>query len=301
MENKTSITALMSAFARAYHTKNQKEPIFADNRARELMTNEEYDAIGNYILRGIDFFAQEKNGAFKDDKETLEYLVNTQIAPTPIARGRFCEDTLKTAMITGTQQYVILGAGMDTFPFREPKFMEKYSVFEVDHPLTQEEKLRRIKNAGWKIPENLHYVPVDFSKDNLEEKLIKSGFDRTKKTFFSWLGVSYYLSLEEINSTLESIAGLSAEGSSLVFDYADENLFSSKIKRVQNMIAMACAGGEPMKSCFSITDISRILEKHRFLIYEHMNTQEIQEKYFRGKGNYLSAFEHINFINAVIK
>lgn len=67
------------------------------------------------------------------------------------------------------------------------------------------------------------------------------------------------------------------------------------------MIAMACSGGETMKSCFSIKDISRLLEKHRFLIYEHMNTQEIQEKYFSGKGNHLSAFEHIGFINAVIK
>ena len=151
-----------------------------------MCIRDRYDAIGNYILSGIDFFAPEKKGTFKDDKETLDYLVNTQIAPTPIARGRFCEDTLKTAMITGTQQYVILGAGMDTFPFREPKFMEKYSVFEVDHPLTQEEKIMRIKNAGWKIRENLRYVPVDFSKDNLGEKLIISGFDRTKMTFFSF-------------------------------------------------------------------------------------------------------------------
>ncbi|MGN1131973.1 MAG: class I SAM-dependent methyltransferase [Ruminococcus sp.] len=301
MENQTSITALMSAFARAYHTGNQKHPVFADSKARELLTEEEYIEIGNYILGGIDFFAPEKKGTFKDDKETLDYLVNTQIAPTPIARGRFCEDSLKTAVITGTQQYVILGAGMDTFPFRELDFMEKYCVFEVDHPLTQEEKLRRIRLAGWEITENLHYVPVDFSKDNLEEKLIQSGFDRTKKTFFSWLGVSYYLSLEEIDNTLESIANLSAEGSSLVFDYADENLFSSQIKRVQNMMAMACAGGEPMKSCFSVADITALLEKHRFLIYELMNTKDIQEKYFRGKGNHLSAFEHINLVNAVFK
>ncbi|MGN0459584.1 MAG: hypothetical protein ACI4HL_01580, partial [Ruminococcus sp.] len=68
-----------------------------------------------------------------------------------------------------------------------------------------------------------------------------------------------------------------------------------------NMVAMACAGGEPMKSCFSVVDITVLLEKHRFLIYELMNTQAIEEKYFRGKGNHLSAFEHINLVNAVFK
>ena len=301
MNNKASITALMSSFGRAFHAENEKNPIFADTKAKELMTDEEYQSIGSYILGGIDFFAPERKGTFASDKEALSYLVNTQIAPTPLARARFCEDSLKTAMHTGTEQYVILGAGMDTFAFREPDFMRKYKVFEVDHPLTQADKKERIKMAALEISDNLSYVPVDFSTDNLNEKLLMAGFDPSKKTFYSWLGVSYYLSLEQIEKMLDSVAGLSAEGSSLVFDYADENLFRSDIKRVQNMIAMAAAGGEPMKTCFSYEQLEKLLEKHRFLIYELLTTEDIQENYFKGREDGLTAFEHISYVNAVIK
>lgn len=301
MNNKASITALMSAFGRAFHAENEKNPIFADTKAKELMTDEEYQSIGSYILGGIDFFAPEKKGTFASDKETLRYLVNTQIAPTPLARASFCEDSLKTAMRTGTEQYVILGAGMDTFVFREPDFMRKYKVFEVDHPLTQADKKERIKMAALEVPDNLCYVPVDFSTDNLNEKLLMAGFDPSKKTFFSWLGVSYYLSLEQIEKMLDSVADLSAEGSSLVFDYADENLFRSDIKRVQNMIAMAAAGGEPMKTCFSYEQLEKLLEKHRFLIYELLTTEDIQENYFKEREGGLTAFEQISYVNAVIK
>lgn len=161
---KSSITSLMSAFGRAYHAENANALIFDDKKARELMTDEEYSIITNYILGGIDFFAPDKKDSFADSKEALQYLVNTQISPTPLARAAFCENALKTSMRTGTEQYVILGAGMDTFAFREPEFLERYDVFELDHPLTQEDKRERIKRAGWVVPPKLHFVPIDFTK-----------------------------------------------------------------------------------------------------------------------------------------
>ncbi len=301
MNDKSSITALMSAFGRAFHMENENNPIFADTKARELMTDEEYTSIGKYILGGVDFFAPNKKGTFKSEEDALRYLVHTQIAPTPLARARFCEDSLKIAMQTGTAQYVILGAGLDTFAFRETDFMKKYKVYEVDHPQTQSDKIGRITRAKLEIPDNLFYVPVDFSKDDLKAGLLKAGFDPTQKTFFSWLGVSYYLSEEEIETMLDNIASLSVEGSSLVFDYADENLFFSKVKRVQNMLAMARAGGEPMKSCFNYAELEKLLEKHKFLIYELMTAQDIQAQYFQGRVDELTAFEHINYVTAVYK
>lgn len=298
MDNK-SITSLMSAFGRAYHSENEVNPIFNDKISHKLMTDEEYNSIGKYILGGIDFFAPELKGTFSDNNEALLWLVNTQISPTPLARSRYCEDSLKTAMLTGTQQYVILGAGLDTFAFREPEFIKKYSVFEVDHPKTQEDKKERIFRAGLEIPEKLTFVPVDFSKDNLVKALTDSGFDRTKKTFFSWLGVSYYLSSEEIEKLFSEISELASDGSTLLFDYADENLFTSDIKRVRNMISMAAAGGEPMKSCFSYSDLERLLEKYNFLIYELLYTEDIERKYFYSKK--YPAFEHICYTQAVRK
>lgn len=118
MEQRSSITSLMSSFGRAYHSENAKNPVFDDFKARELMTDDEYRSIAGYILGGIDFFAPEMKGKFESGEKALEYLVNTQIAPTPLGRAAFCEESLKTAVRTGTKQYVILGAGMDTFAFR---------------------------------------------------------------------------------------------------------------------------------------------------------------------------------------
>ena len=302
IENKSSLTALMSAFARAYHTENATTPVFADSIAKQLFSEEEYRAMCGYVLGGIDFFAPDKKGEFKSGEEALKYLVNTQLAPTPVARAKFCEDALKTAVLTGTSQYVILGAGLDTFALREREFLNKFSVFEVDHPATQADKRARIDRAGLTLPEKQHFVPVDFAKDNLAQKLLDAGFDPKKKTFFSWLGVSYYLTIEQIANTLKSIADISADGSCVVFDYADENLFSSNERRVKNMLAMAQAGGEGMKACFSYEQLEKLLEENGFLIYELLTEQDIQNTYFKGKNNNeISAFEHINYVTAVYK
>ena len=301
MNHSASLTALLSAFARAYHTEHETAPVFADPIAKKLITADEYSAIGEYILSGIDFFAPEKKGAFASRGEALRYLVYTQIAPTPLARARFCEDSLKTAVLTGTKQYVILGAGMDSFAFREPEFMKNCMVFEADHPLTQSDKIKRIVHAGLKIPDNVYFIPIDFGTDSLKEKLLHAGFQRNKKTLFSWLGVSYYLSVDQIENMLDSLADISAEGSSLIFDYADEKLFVSDKKRVQNMIAMAAASGEPMKSCFGYASLEKLLDRHRFLIYELLSVDDIQQNYFIGRGTDLNAFEHIGLVNAVLK
>ena len=299
--DKTSITALMSAFGRAYHTLNADNHIFADTKVRELMTDEEYSMIADYIISGIDFFAPDKKDSFENREDTLKYLINTQIAPTPLARAAFCEEALKTAMQTGTKQYVILGAGLDTFAFRNQEFLGKYDVFELDHPLTQEDKKKRIERAGWTVPEKLHFVPIDFTKDSIDEKLIEAGFIPEKKTFFSWLGVCMYLDQSDIEKVLQNLSDFAAKGSDLIFDYADDGLFNSEERRVQNMIAMAKAGGEAMKSSFDQMSLELMLSTHHFLAYEHLSQKEIQNRFFLGRNDCLSAFEHISYVHAVLR
>ena len=295
------ITALMSAFGRAYHTQNAENPIFPDTKVRELMTDEEYSMIANYILSGLNFFAPDKKDSFANNEEILKYLVNTQIAPTPLARAAFCEDALKTSTQTGAEQYVILGAGLDTFAFREQELLKRCEVFELDHPLTQKDKKERIKRAGWNLPEKLHFVPIDFTKDNIGDKLIEAGFKSDKKTFFSWLGVCMYLEQSAIEKVLQNLSSLAADGSDLIFDYADDGLFQAEGRRVQNMIAMAKAGGEEMKSCFDQMSLELMLSSYHFLTYEHLSRREIQNRFFSERNDWLSAFEHINYVHAVLK
>ena len=301
MDNKASITALMSSFGRAFHAENEDHPVFADHLAKNLMTAEEYAAVQGYILGGAQFFEPEIDPAALQPKELLRQLVNVHIAPSPLCRAAYTEKSLRTAVLAGAKQYVILGAGMDTFAFRETEFLSKHRVFEVDHPLTQVDKLERITRAGWTIPDNLTFVPVDFTKDSLTEQLIAAGFDQSVKSFFSWLGVTYYLSVEAIDAMLSSLSELCADGSSLVFDYPDEDFFEAPEKRVQNTIMMAKAGGEPMKTAFSYSELETLLEKHGFLIYELLTPDDIQRDVIDKAGADMKAFEHVNYSLAVRK
>lgn len=301
MDNKASITALMSSFGRAFHAENEEHPVFADHLAKELMTAEEYSSVQGYILGGAQFFEPEITPAALQPKELLRRLVNVHIAPSPLCRAAYTEKALKAAVLTGTKQYVILGAGLDTFAFRETEFLSKNRVFEVDHPLTQADKLERIARAGWTVPDKLTFVPVDFTKDSLTERLIAAGFDPAAKSFFSWLGVTYYLSTEAIGKMLAELSSLCADGSTLVFDYPDENFFSAPEKRVQNTIMMANAGGEPMQSAFSYGALEKLLEKRGFLIYELLTPDDIQRDVIDKTGADMKAFEHVNYCLAVRK
>ena len=301
MNNKTSITALMSSFGRAFHAENEDHPVFADHHAKELMTAEEYSAVQGYILSGAQFFEPEIDPAKQKPKELLRRLVNVHIAPSPLCRAAYTEKSLRAAALTGTKQYVMLGAGMDTFAFRETEFLSKYRVFEVDHPLTQADKLERITCAGWMVPDNLAFVSLDFTKDSLAERLIAAGFDPSAKSFFSWLGVTYYLSAEAIDTMLSALSELCADGSSLVFDYPDESFFDAPERRVQNTIMMAKAGGEPMQSEFSYSELEKLLEKYGFLIYELLTPDDIQRNIIDKAGADMKAFEHVNYCLAVRK
>ncbi len=300
MGNKSSITALMSAFGRAFHAENEEHPVFKDYLAKELLTAEEYSAVQGYILGGASFFEPDAEPG-GDRKALTRRLINTYIAPSPLCRAAFTEPALKTAARTGAKQYVILGAGLDTFAFREKEFTAKHRVFEVDHPLTQVDKKARIALAGWNIPETLAFVPADLAQDGLAERLTECGFDTDAVSFFSWLGVTYYLSAEAVDKTLSALSALCAEGSTLVLDYPAEGFFSASERRVKNTIMMAAAGGEPMVSSFSYTELEKLLEKHGFLIYELLTPEDIQRDIIDKAGADMKAFEHVNYCLAVRK
>lgn len=167
--------------------------------------------------------------------------------------------------------------------------------------MTQADKKERVSRAGWERPYNLSFVPVDFTKDSLTERLLAGGFDKSLKTFFSWLGVTYYLTVEAIDKTIAELSDICAEGSTLVFDCPDEGFFTSDVRRVKNTIMMAAAGGEPMRSALSYSELEKLLERHGFLIYEFMTPDDIQRDIIDSVGADMKAFEHVNYCLAVRK
>lgn len=300
-KGEASITSLVSAFGRAYHSEFDNPKIFDDYVAKEFISQKERNDIEMNMVQGIHFFNTDIAQQFQDNpQEILKWITQVQLSPTPLARAAYCERVLLHEVALGAKQYVILGAGLDTFSFRHRELENKIEIFEVDHPSTQQFKKERIEEAEFEIPNNLHFISMDFTKGFSYEQLQNEGFEN-KKTFFSLLGVTYYLTKEELSSLIECLFAMVPEGSSIVFDYPDGNLFTEKglSNRVENMVKMAAIGGEPMKSCFSYAEMEALLEKAGLLIYEHLSPEDINTFYFEGRNDYLEAFETVHYVHAV--
>lgn len=302
-KGESSVTSLISAFSRAYHSQFDSPKIFNDYMAKDLISQKEFNDIKENMIQGIQFFNKEIAQKYKGNpEEILKWITQIQLAPTTLARAAYCETVLLNELILGLKQYVILGAGLDTFCFRHPELKNSLEIFEVDYPATQEFKKKRLDQANFKIPSNLHFISMDFTKKFSYQNFINEGFEN-KKTFFSLLGVSYYLTKEENSSLIDHLFTKVPSGSSIVLDYADEKLFTEKgiSNRIENMVKMASVGGEPMKSCFSYYEIENMLEKSGLLIYEHLSPNKINQLYFDNREDYLSAFETIHYIHAIKK
>ena len=224
-DNRSSMTALVSAFGRAYHSLYDDPKIFDDSLARGLMTDDEFVAMSGYMAGGINFFDPERAGSFSDTQQALKWVVQTQIAPTPLARARYCEETLSGAIMTGAEQYVISAQAWIPSPTAIPNCLTGSTCLRLT-TLLRSSSRRQVSQAGWEVPDHLHFVQADFTADDLISQLEEAGFHRSKRAFFSWLGVTHYLTKESILEILTRLAGASGEGSFIMFDYADEGYFA---------------------------------------------------------------------------
>lgn len=294
IDTQESITAKLCSFARAYHSNSEKQKIFDDYLAYDMMGKEEYEEIGQLIEH--DFMASEYNPNAGFNSKPVYAKLNRYISPIPLSRIAFAENELKAfADEYGFCQYVICGAGMDTFAFRNEN--QDIRIFELDHPDTQRYKLKKIRRLEWNIPQNVRYVAIDFAKDDMKRVLEEAGFDSTVPTFFAILGVTYYLTLPVFEQTLENIGRLSASGSKIVFDYPDETTFSEEsTDRVRYLSHITEGLGEPMKQGFSFLELEIALQRHNFSVETHLAPTDIQKIFFGNRTDGQTAFENIHFM-----
>jgi methyltransferase (TIGR00027 family) len=197
-------------------------------------------------------------------------------------RSRIAEDALARAVCRGATQYVVLGAGLDTFAYRNP--YPALRVFEVDYPATQEWKRRMLGEASIAIPSSLTFAPVDFERQTLAGGLALAGFDAHAPSFFSWLGVTMYLSDEAIASTLALVAS-TPDGGGLAFDYAvprsslgfmERLAFDAVARRVE-------AAGEPFRTFFDPAELRARLAQLGFTAIEDLGGDELNARYFSSR------------------
>jgi len=199
-----------------------------------------------------------------------------------VARSRFAEDELAIAVARGVRQYVVLGAGLDTFAYRNP--YQAMRVFEVDHPATQAWKRDQLQAAEIVAPPSLTFVPIDFEQQSLADGLTRSGFNWNAPAFFSWLGVTPYLTREACMSTLGLIAKMPA-GSGLVFDFAiDPALLNAGQREALDALSKrVAAAGEPFQLFFDPAQLHDDLKGLGFSRTELLQGKQINERYFKDR------------------
>jgi len=202
------------------------------------------------------------------------------------ARSRYAEDQLARAIERGTRQYVILGAGLDTFAYRNPHREPDLRVFEVDYPATQEWKRQRLAAAGIAIPASVTFAPVNFEHQTLAEGLRDAGFDASKPAFFSWLGVTMYLERETVMGTFRFIASCGA-GSGVTFDYIvpRETLNWTGQLILRAMERRVARAGEPFRTYFAPRELREELERMGFRSIEDLGGVEMNERYFKNRAD----------------
>jgi methyltransferase (TIGR00027 family) len=200
------------------------------------------------------------------------------------ARSRYVEDRLAAAVANGVMQYVILGAGLDTFAYRNP--FPALRVFEVDFPATQEWKRELLEKAAIDLPGNLTFVPLDFERQTLIEGLAEAGFDPRKPAFFGWMGVTPYLTLEAFRATLNAIAQLPA-ASAVSFDYVSrpETLGPQRRRVFEGLKKRVAAAGEPFRLFLLPEEMESELRRAGFRRMERMDSDGLNERYFKGRAD----------------
>ena len=292
-----SITAKLCSFVRAFHSIYEKNKVFDDYLAYDLMGQEEYIKVGQLIEHNFDVNLYDDKAHFY--RENVENIVNSLMAPIVLSRIAYAEEKLKEFKKKYQKvQYVILGAGFDTFAFRNSD--KDIDVFELDHADTGRYKRKRVKELSLVIPDNLHFLSIDFNKESLDEVLLKGGFDRTIPSVFTILGVSYYLNLETFEQTLSLIDSVTDNDSLVIFDYPDQSTFKTSDERVNTLSAMTEKLGEKMIHGYSFFELKSALNRHHFDVLENITPENMDERYYsEHQSRGMKAFPNVNILTGI--
>ncbi len=201
-----------------------------------------------------------------------------------VARCRYIDDLLDDCLKAGLQQLVILGAGYDSRAYRFDLLKHGVQAYEVDHPATQQVKIKKVRQIFGELPAQVTFVGVDFNRETLEQRLLSSGFDEDKKSFFIWEGVVMYLTPEAVDGTLRFIRQHSAPGSQVVFDYIYSALLDGSVRHgeVSRMRRARRFSGEGLTLSIPEGKAQEFLEQRGFSSVKDMPSEALHERYFTG-------------------
>ena len=266
-KNQASLTAAGIAIARAVESeKPADERIYYDPYARQFVPAWMYRLLGFFIKSG---YAELRGPG------VIGFLM---------ARERYIDDVLRDSLNEGLQQLVILGAGYDSRAYRFD-LPGRVKTFEVDHPVTQTDKMGRVQRVFGKIPEHVRYVPVDFNSQTLSELLLASGYDPSLISLFICQGVTMYLTPAGVDATLAFIVKSAAPGSGIVFDYVYQAVLDGiqKQSEISGMRRYRFMTGEGLTFGISEGMAEAFLRERGFQQIKEVNANDLIAAYFQGK------------------
>ncbi len=246
---------MATALMRAIHTRLDLEPLIDDPWGERL----------------VPASVREQ---FRD-----EYLLHSPAYAGVILRSRYTEDALRAAVARGIRQYVILGAGFDSFALRRPAYASEVQIFEIDHPSTQAMKTRRLEAYGISLADSVHFIAADLADCSVADALARSSYRKDQPVFFSWLGVTMYLTQEANFATLRSIASCALPGSELAFTYLDEELVTSNLQAFRELKEQVASLGEPFQSGFDPATVAGDLRGCGLTLLEDLDGEQIAARY----------------------
>ena len=260
-----SITSQLAAAHRAYHCTYDSSPIFEDSAADWLLGPPLSTVLHVAPLRWL----------FWRPLLAKVRPISTFI----VIRSRYVEDALSSFISDGGHQYVILGAGLDSWAIRHDK--SRVIVFEFDHPATQQWKKNKIQARLGALPSHLILTPIDFERESITDVLPRSGFDPQFNVFVSWLGTICYLTLGTIENMFASLAEVCSSGCRVAFDYFQPK--STMSHEDLQLFEMLDEGGtrrnEPMKTLLNAEEMKKILISTGFRVIEDLSAHEIRHRY----------------------
>ena len=252
-----SRTALSTSLMRALHTRADPHPLINDPWGDKLVPES--------VRQQLDDAALRRSPAYEN----------------VVTRTRYAEDSLRAAADRGVRQYVLIGAGFDSFVLRRPAYAAELDIFEIDHPATQILKTTRIGELGIALPASVHFIAADLSVESVATALARSSFRSDQPAFFSWLGVTMYLSREANLATLKSIARCARSGSELALTYVDEELLNSNSEAFRALQERVTSMGEPFLSGFDPKNFAVTLSECGLQLIEDLTSDDAAKRYGR--------------------
>lgn len=265
MEDETpSRTAMVVALIRAEHTRHASVPLLRDDWAERLVPPAFVAELSRLV----------------GDGSVDKWLARRGLRANVILRARYCEDQLREAVARGVEQYVIVGAGFDSFAWRRPSWATNLRIFEIDHPATQNVKIERLRAEEADLTQ-AHFVAADLRNVAIDQALAATDYDPRQRSFFAWLGVTRYLTRDANASALAAMERAGAIGSCLLLSYTapSADVSAEAREREAQSAATLASWGESAVSAFTQDEMAAMAREAGFDVRADLSIQELIEVY----------------------